>query len=690
MRLLRTLFAVMAFAFAGPVFAAPQAIVPTSGATSSGTGVQKGDGFGGLMPAVPGRDFINLDNPVNLQNGLKVFGDSLPCSGGATDQTASGTGWTGRLNAELVAPVGTLTNYCHSGDLSADAASKVFTNLNQGESGNAPVIIAIGANDADVTEDPITYNQLIAAAVVRAGTSSINTVAASSCSTTGTWTNDTTFSPITGLQSTVSESTTTCTIYTPTGHLFLYYGLYAAGGSVTGGTFTVTVDGTPVTDTITNSSTLSSLPVRGTFSTGSGLTRSEAVAHYAVGVTSSTVPHTVVVTTTSASGAARPVNFTGLSTLAAPTAAGNAGLRVFLQGVPYQENDANSTGTAARDVANAAMAKLLASFGMGVTYVDVRAFTNYGHDMASATTQGCAGSGAGGNHGNDCWHRHVANAYEAYMGYSGGSIGPGTVGGPVNTGGIAAPTNLDTGTSGTTNASGDQGLTISRGTWCVGKYAQICWGETFVQMSGPTLFLNVLTYNSNSGGVAFSGIQSGATITTIRSGIQYRFLYDNSWILGAYAAGTSAGVVTFSGQLIGKGTAANDNAAAGYIGELISGSVASGSAVSLTTATPANIGSVSLPAGDYECWASADYTLTAATSSAFKSGISSTSATFGAQDTFANIPLITTLLSDTFVHNTPSVRMSLASTTTVYLVGQSTFSAGSEAAYGTLRCRRAR
>jgi hypothetical protein len=50
------------------------------------------------------------------------------------------------------------------------------------------------------------------------------------------------------------------------------------------------------------------------------------------------------------------------------------------------------------------------------------------------------------------------------------------------------------------------------------------------------------------------------------------------------------------------GTATNDDAAAGKLGEIISSNIVVGSAVSLTTNTPANITSLSLTAGDWDVW----------------------------------------------------------------------------------------
>lgn len=138
------------------------------------------------------------------------------------------------------------------------------------------------------------------------------------------------------------------------------------------------------------------------------------------------------------------------------------------------------------------------------------------------------------------------------------------------------------------------------------------------------------------------------------------------------------------------GSRTNDSGAAGTFGEYIEGVLASGSATGLTTATAKNVTSISLTAGDWDVTGVVDYVLTAATATDFKSGSSSTSATFGGQDSSVNMPLIVTLLSDTYGQMIPVQRFSLASTTTVYLVAQATFSAGTVDAYGTIRARRVR
>jgi hypothetical protein len=112
----------------------------------------------------------------------------------------------------------------------------------------------------------------------------------------------------------------------------------------------------------------------------------------------------------------------------------------------------------------------------------------------------------------------------------------------------------------------------------------------------------------------------------------------------------------------------------------------------LTTATPANVTSKSLAAGTYLVWGIVDFALTAATTTEFRSGLSAVSATLPTQpggagigpDALSILPLVTTLLSDTLTDQAGPTIVTLASTTTIFLVAQATFSAGSMTAYGTL------
>lgn len=137
------------------------------------------------------------------------------------------------------------------------------------------------------------------------------------------------------------------------------------------------------------------------------------------------------------------------------------------------------------------------------------------------------------------------------------------------------------------------------------------------------------------------------------------------------------------------GTTTNNNAAAGYIGEVISSNIAVGSAVSITSGTPANITSISLTAGDWDVsgWVS-DNPAGTTTTQTFGCGISTTSATLGTGQTKLNNLSVGAGLSVQMPCATQ--RLSLASTTTVYLVVLASFSVSTMSAYGYITARRAR
>lgn len=139
-----------------------------------------------------------------------------------------------------------------------------------------------------------------------------------------------------------------------------------------------------------------------------------------------------------------------------------------------------------------------------------------------------------------------------------------------------------------------------------------------------------------------------------------------------------------------KGTATNNNATAGNIGEYTSSLVASGSAVSLTTATTANVTSISLTAGDWDVVGNINYIGTTATVTGKIAGITSTSATMPTDGSEVYSGVQMTVVTATDGVSVSSKRFSISGTTTVYLVAQATFSAGTVTAFGGITARRVR
>jgi len=145
------------------------------------------------------------------------------------------------------------------------------------------------------------------------------------------------------------------------------------------------------------------------------------------------------------------------------------------------------------------------------------------------------------------------------------------------------------------------------------------------------------------------------------------------------------------------GTTTNDNAAAGSVGQLLETIVLIGSAVTLTTATAANMTSVSLTAGDWDVWgeiwftgggttllqrADAAITSTSALIPTAPASTTSQILNFGSASAFGSIGPPVFVVSQT--------RITIASTTTIYLPVRAYFTVSTCSAYGMIAARRVR
>ena len=144
------------------------------------------------------------------------------------------------------------------------------------------------------------------------------------------------------------------------------------------------------------------------------------------------------------------------------------------------------------------------------------------------------------------------------------------------------------------------------------------------------------------------------------------------------------------------GTATNDAASAGNIGEYVSSTLLIGSAVSLSNGTAADVTSISLTAGDWDVWGSVFFSPQTTTSiTQFFGWTSATSAT---QPTFPNngAVFVTSYAAGTVFgtsnnsFNIGMQRITLSSTTTIYLSAKAAFSVSSLNAYGFIGARRVR
>lgn len=129
-------------------------------------------------------------------------------------------------------------------------------------------------------------------------------------------------------------------------------------------------------------------------------------------------------------------------------------------------------------------------------------------------------------------------------------------------------------------------------------------------------------------------------------------------------------------------------AAANYVGEVISSTVLQGSPVSLTTVTPADVTSISLPAGDWDVWGNVMILMGGGgTLSIGRAWISTTSATVPDAALYNGQSQIAVQVL--FGQNVPQVVINVNSTTTVYLSTIGTFS-GTADACGSIFARRRR
>ena len=150
------------------------------------------------------------------------------------------------------------------------------------------------------------------------------------------------------------------------------------------------------------------------------------------------------------------------------------------------------------------------------------------------------------------------------------------------------------------------------------------------------------------------------------------------------------------------GSTTNDSASAGYVGEWVAASVASGSAITLTTtATTYSITSISLTAGDWEVRGMGAIHLSTTILNYVRVAVSTASSAItiptGSYDgsnslfsTSAPASLSTTLGTTDINLATKSMRVSLSATTTIYLVAYSAFTGTAPTAYGNIEARRLR
>lgn len=204
--------------------------------------------------------------------------------------------------------------------------------------------------------------------------------------------------------------------------------------------------------------------------------------------------------------------------------------------------------------------------------------------------------------------------------------------------------------------------------------AGVTYKETITQLSALLGSVSVTTITGTPNQVIASAPSGSVTLSLPQS--------------IATTSDVTFGSVAFSPTTKGiVGTATNNDAAAGYVGQFISSVIAAASAVSLTNNIAANVTSISLTAGDWDVYGNVFFISSGSLITAALAWSSATSATIPDQSLYnANYLGAGTAAQGVGI---PYKRYSLSGTTTVYLTGLANFT-GTCTACGGIYARRAR
>jgi len=264
------------------------------------------------------------------------------------------------------------------------------------------------------------------------------------------------------------------------------------------------------------------------------------------------------------------------------------------------------------------------------------------------------------------------------------------------TGGINS-TNIGATTPGTgafttlTSTGGALNGTVGATTPNTGAFTTLSATSTVSGAGFTTFFASPPPIGSTAANTgAFTTLSASSTVSG--TGFVNRFaspgpIGNTAASTGAFTTLSSTGAFTPSSTNGIVGTTTNDNANAGSIGEFASNTT---SGTSLTNNTPANATSVSLTAGDWDVAGTAQFSAGAgATATQIIAGVSNTTGAFNGLGSFTTLSLtFTAANSDTI--SSPVTRFSLSTTTTIFLVVQSTFAGGTMTANSFIRARRVR
>jgi hypothetical protein len=207
--------------------------------------------------------------------------------------------------------------------------------------------------------------------------------------------------------------------------------------------------------------------------------------------------------------------------------------------------------------------------------------------------------------------------------------------------------------------------------------------------------------STGTGVVLPQGTNSSTAVTLMTDGVNDVWLANTPAGIGALptAGGTVSGNLAVTGTLTPSqtngivGTTTNNNANAGSVGEFISSNVPVGSAITLAGSfTQTNITSISLTAGDWDVWGNVIYGGASAIYTDIQGSTSLVSATISTPPNGGSYYQLAASFTNGATLGLPvgTMRLSLAATTTVFLVANAGFTGTGAVAYGFIGARRRR
>lgn len=281
------------------------------------------------------------------------------------------------------------------------------------------------------------------------------------------------------------------------------------------------------------------------------------------------------------------------------------------------------------------------------------------------------------------------NAFTNVFTFTGGQAGG--ISGVTSTSGTGAWAH----TGGFSASGGINSTSVGATTPSTGAFTTLSATSTVSGAGFTSLFASPPAIGSTAANTgAFTTLS--ATSTVSGAGFTARFaspgpIGNTAASTGAFTTVTASSTITPSSTAGIVGTTTNDNANAGSVGEFVSNFTLTTSA---TNNTPLNATSISLTAGDWDVTGTVQTVPAGTTTTSYViAAINTTSATFpvisGSFSNFNQIPAITTAgVQNNLV--SPVQRISLTTTTTVFLVTQVGFAVSTMSVDGFIRARRVR